>query len=310
MEREINYYEIRTLNYVLGFSDGMLVKKEKKEYIKLFEYLAKYLYAINNLDDCLQKESKQSDIIWQCWWQGEENMPNLVKTCTESVKKHNKNHKIVIIDSNNYKDYISLPDYITDKYEKGIITITQLSDIIRLMLLEKYGGAWIDSTILETDTLPPETFTREFFTYKNTLGLCFDKVKDMKDLEIMSNFLNRPMMLPSTWFISSFSKNIVISGWLRLLLEYWKYEEKLVDYFITDFFFVLLLLNNQICRQIFAEMPVYLTTYAEVLQSVMPEEFDAAIFEAVKSYSPIHKLTLKYTPDKSVPDRFYNRIIQ
>ena len=271
--------------------------------------MAKYLYATNNFDECLQKESKQSDIIWQCWWQGEENMPNLVKTCTESVKKHNKNNRIVLIDSQNYKDYISLPDYVTEKYEKGIISITQLSNIIRLMLLEKYGGAWVDSTIFETGALPPETFTSDFFTYKNHLGLCFEKVKNMKDLEIMSNFLNRPIMLPSSWFISSASNNIIISGWPKLLLEYWKYENKLVDYFIIDYFFVLLLLNNQTCRQIFENVPVYLTTHAEILQSVMPEKFDAEVFEAVKSYSPIHKLTLKYTPDDSDPDRFYNRII-
>ena len=300
---------IFTLNYALKFIDNKLVSREKKQYIKIYEYLNKYTYVIKNLDENVKNEHKRSNIIWQCWLQGEENMPKLVRICTESVKEYNKDKKVILITERNLKEYVSVPDYILDKYKRGVIPHAQFADIIRLMLLEKYGGVWIDATMFLTSELPKEVFESEFFTYKNTLGLCFEKIKSFKDLEIMCNFLNRPLMLPSTWFISSVSNNLIVSLWLKLLLEYWKYEDRLIEYFIMDYFFVLLMLNNEKCRKEFESLPNYLTTYVEILQSVMPEDFDEDLFEEIKMLSPIHKLTLNYTPAKSNNERFYNKII-
>ena len=64
------------------------------------------------------------------------------------------------------------------KYEKGIIPKAQFTDIIRLALLDKYGGVWIDSTMFETGELPKEVFSSEFFTYKNPLELNFKNIKN------------------------------------------------------------------------------------------------------------------------------------
>ena len=309
MDKDKNNFRINTLNYELYFENGVLAERRKKMCIKPFEDLNKYIYAIKDLDNSAESDNLRSDIIWQLWWQGEVDMPNLVRTCTESVKNNNENYDVILIHEENYKDYIVIPDYIIEKFENGIIPIAQFSDIIRLMLLEKYGGLWLDSTILQTGKLPEETFTQSFFTYKNPFGLCFEKVRNFKDLEIMCNYFNRPIMLPATWFISSAPNHIIISGWLKLLLEYWKHENALTDYFIMDYFFTLLLLNNQRCRDIYLKMPAYLTSNADVLQSVMPEEYNLETFEAIKSFSPIHKLTLNYIPDDSVSNRFYNKII-
>lgn len=236
-------------------------------------------------------------------------MPDLVKVCTESVKKHNPEHKVILVTETNYNQYIVLPDFIVSKYKNNIIPPAQFSDIIRLALLEKHGGIWLDSTIYLTDKLPEIAFSSEFFTYKNPIGLNIEQVRNFKQLEMLCNFINLPVMLPSTWFISSASNNIVISNWLKLLLEYWKNENTLVDYFIMDYFFVLLILQNDICRKIFTDIPAFLTLPAEMLQAAMPEEFNDDVFETVKSVSPIHKLTLKYTPDNSIQNRFYNKII-
>ncbi len=298
---------ISTLNNILKFSDGVFVQKYPKNCYAQFDYLTKYLGVLKDLKENTVKRDENSKIVWQCWLQGEENMPELVKACTDSVKKYNS--KYVLITNENVEQYIPVPDYIKEKFLSGIIPAAQYSDIIRLMLLKKYGGVWLDSTIYETDKLPKEAYESEFFTLRNHAGLCFDKIKTFKDLEIMSNYFNRPIMLPSSWFISSSPENIIINGWLKLLLEYWKNENSLTDYFIMDYFFVLLLLSNDICRKIFESIPTILTTSAEVLQSAMPEEYDEELFERIKTYSPIHKLTLKYTPDSSIQNRFYHKIV-
>ena len=88
--------------------------------------------------------------MWWCWFQGEENAPDLCKKCLESLRKYLKDREIIVITEKNMYDYIDFPDFIKEKYNKGIITRTHLSDLLRIQLLIKYGGTWIDSTVLFT----------------------------------------------------------------------------------------------------------------------------------------------------------------
>ena len=53
---------------------------------------------------------------------------------------------MIKLDSSNLSKYINLDD-IVDGYKYKEITNASLSDIIRLLLLKKYGGLWVDSTI-------------------------------------------------------------------------------------------------------------------------------------------------------------------
>ena len=45
-----------------------------------------------------------------------------------------------------------MPDYITDKWQRGIIGNAHFSDLLRLELLIEKGGYWIDATVLCTDS--------------------------------------------------------------------------------------------------------------------------------------------------------------
>lgn len=62
--------------------------------------------------------------------------------------------------------YVDIPDYILQKYKQGKMTRTHLSDIVRLLLLSKYGGVWIDSTILLTNELPHYVIESPLFIYQ------------------------------------------------------------------------------------------------------------------------------------------------
>lgn len=54
------------------------------------------------------------------WWQGYNNAPNLVKACINSVKINNKNHNVIIITQENFKDYVMLPNFILKKLKTVI----------------------------------------------------------------------------------------------------------------------------------------------------------------------------------------------
>ena len=76
----------------------------------------------NYTDDCTyyternNKKVKINNTIWLMWWQGEENAPEIVKRCIESVRLNAGNHDIIIITKNNYSDYINIPNYVIEKY--------------------------------------------------------------------------------------------------------------------------------------------------------------------------------------------------
>ena len=61
--------------------------------------------------------------IWVCWWQGKENMPDIVKACYNSIQKHACNHPVILITEENFRNYIDMPEYIINKQKEGYIDI-------------------------------------------------------------------------------------------------------------------------------------------------------------------------------------------
>ncbi|WP_395675757.1 capsular polysaccharide synthesis protein [Enterobacter sp.] len=86
-------------------------------------------------------EPSQSRIIWICWFQGLESAPELVKRCIESVQRNTPDAQVVILTDDNIPDYLSLPEHIKTKYQAGLISKAQYSDIVRCSLLYQYGGS-------------------------------------------------------------------------------------------------------------------------------------------------------------------------
>lgn len=77
--------------------------------------------------------------IWCCWWQGVESMPEIVKMCHTRLKQVIPKDKteLHIITFDNYKDYVDIPEHILEKFNKGIVTMTTMSDVLRFCLLDE-----------------------------------------------------------------------------------------------------------------------------------------------------------------------------
>lgn len=104
---------------------------------------------------------------WSCWWQGMEEAPDLIKACINSHKRYlPKEVGMIIITRDNYRDYVDFPQWLLDKVEDGRVTLTTFSDVIRASLLYKYGGIWLDSTILLTEPLPLAFWDYDVFTIR------------------------------------------------------------------------------------------------------------------------------------------------
>lgn len=81
--------------------------------------------------------------IWRYWAQGWENAPFMVRYCTEAVQHYAPDWEIINLDDKNIGEYIDLPAYLKNSSN---FPIQPISDLIRVKLLDKYGGVWLDAT--------------------------------------------------------------------------------------------------------------------------------------------------------------------
>ena len=93
-----------------------------------------------------------SKTIWTLWLQGDghEAQPEVVRMCLKNMKINCGSHPLIILTADNYHDYADIPGYIIDKVRSGQISLAHLSDVIRMCLLLKHGGMWMDATIFTT----------------------------------------------------------------------------------------------------------------------------------------------------------------
>jgi len=98
-------------------------------------------------------------IIWQYWGTGWEygKLPDIVKLCYKSADKNKGNYEIIRLDNENFKEYIEFPEFIMEKIKNGSMGYTHFSDLLRLALLDTFGGVWLDASILLTAPLSDYT---------------------------------------------------------------------------------------------------------------------------------------------------------
>ena len=172
-------------------------------------------------DDDLKGEKNDISPIWVCWWSGEENAPELVKQCIRSIRKNANNHPVYLITENNYRKYLEVPNYILEKVTSGAMCIANFSDYLRISLIEKYGGMWLDATIFCSTLIPEEYFQTSFFTCKSQ--------------ETESRYLSK---FRWTGFCLAGWRQHVFFRYLKEAFEcYWETEDSSIDYLLMDYLF-------------------------------------------------------------------------
>ena len=220
--------------------------------------------------DALSLEHVKNDVVWFCWLQGIEKAPELVKVCLASQKRFIRGKKFVIITSTNYRDYVELPAYIETMHQKGIIPAAHFTDLIRLEILIKHGGTWIDSTVLcsGSDYLDEIMDCNLFFFQYKRKG-------------------NEGFAGISNWFISAYSNNKLLMILRDMLLQYWKDYDCLMDYYIFHLFFGLI--AEKFPEEI-AKMPKANSMRAIQMMQYLDKAFDVKLMEQLTAISCFHKL--------------------
>lgn len=282
--------------YIFGLKFKIQNKSTRsKEEFEAF--LKKYDYILNQIPENNAIEEEFSNCIWQFWYQGFDNAPNIVKKCVESVKYFCPDKRIIYLDKDNISQYIMIPEHILSKYKKGIISTTHFSDYVRLALLSKYGGLWLDATVLLTDEIPNEIIKSNLFLFKD-LGW-FGNYKSCKIIPplllLLFQFLQPDIDRPdiSNWFICSKPNNLLIECTKNFITDYWKNENKLKNYFMFHYFVRYAVLHNKALFKEFNNIYDIPNTFPHLIQCTWSREFNVDIFKKICSLTPIHKLTYK-----------------
>lgn len=158
--------------------------------------------------------------IWVLWWQGEEEMPPIVKRTYKSICDKS-NVKVILITQHNWKSYITPDAWVVEKVMQQKMKLPALSDYIRASLLYEHGGMWIDSTVLCTKQIPEWIYNQKFFTIRN---------KSSKTNKYVAN---------GRWNVQILGTNQrhleIFRCLLHVFREYWKRYDTIMDYLLVDY---------------------------------------------------------------------------
>lgn len=262
------------------------LKKTNKNWVVYTWLRKKYSRFLKRYGTFKNETHEYSDIVWWCWLQGEENAPPLVKACLASLRRQLIGKKIIVITEENMADYASFPSFIMEKYRKGIISRTHFSDLLRLELLIRHGGTWVDATVYCTGN-PEYVFKRPLFVFK-------------------TNERNDPATAAQNWFISAEKHNPVLTLTQDLLYDYWKKTRHILHYFLFYFFM-------KMAAEVYADewraIPFFSDVPPHILQRELSNTFSAERLAQIRRMSDIHKLSYKLGA-KSVAGTFWEHIVR
>lgn len=153
------------------------------------------------------KDHTMTKRLFILWFQGFESAPEVVRMCKRSWRFYNADWSISVIDERNIRRFLRLERYVD--VESKRIDLCHLADIIRCILLFKYGGVWVDATT---------------FCNKPLSSWLHANIK-----EGFFAFENGPI---SNCFLYADARNYIITKWLHSTLVYYRIHDRAHTYFV------------------------------------------------------------------------------
>jgi hypothetical protein len=142
-------------------------------------------------------------IIWTFW--DSEDIPPIIKKCTDTWYEKNPNYEIRILNMNNIHTYLQNYEIYSIKNWIYNDSPQRLSDLVRLHILSKYGGIWLDASIV---------------CYEN-----FDWVREEKSDCLLYSIPELSIVpLLESWFIACTPGNAYVNDWKNEFMSVDKFD--------------------------------------------------------------------------------------
>lgn len=237
---------------------------------------------------CKQPELPDGKTVWLYWnsgWQPE-NLPEVVKMCVQSVRRHCRGRRIVFLDDRTLTEYLNLPEFVWEKkngnpeYKPAFF-----ADLLRLALLTLYGGVWLDATVFLTDTLPEEFAKPDYFMFQRS---------PQAEQQEMWHAFNSGCFSWSPSHHINVQNNIIfakphaqlISTCLQVLLNFWRTQNRIPHYFFFQ------ILYDRLVSQHLPHLrcPIVDDTLPHLMQLHFNRPFSQTLFDQITQRTSLHKL--------------------
>jgi hypothetical protein len=227
-------------------------------------------------------------IIWTCWFQGWRVAPELVCKCLETWERRNPGWDFRCLDADTISRYIDLSAHVNLKEQT--ITAASLSDILRLLLLNEYGGVWVDATTYCNVPLD------DWLPLANQTGF-FAFARPGEDRELAS------------WFLAAEPGNRLLAKWAARTIAYWRGRERSPDYFWVHHQFGELCAIDREAFRAWQNTPRISADGPHALQHVgLYEDYEAAK-SRIDWTTPVFKLTYRLDTDRLSPNSLVGRLL-
>ena len=279
--------------YVIGENNARKICEKRHNTTREFLEKEFYEFIINyEFTTCNQKNSK---IIWTLWMQGYENAPELVKSTIDSIRKFAElnNFQFILLEENTIEKYIVFPKLIKEKMDLGVIDYTKISDILRVSLLAKYGGTWVDETIYMKEEFDSSLLLQNYYTIK-TGG-----IEDYSPN--ISNNRWKGFFLSGNSSLFSFTRDF--------FFEYYSRYDIAVDYLLIDYIFDMAYKYDEKIKNQMLELEKS-NPNLFWLESHLGDEFDQKVWDNITETTKVFKTTYKLSGEiKSNKNNFYSKLI-
>jgi len=132
-------------------------------------------------------------IIWTYW--DSRSVPDVVQKCINTWRNHNPDYEIVVLSNEDIPYYLPETDVLGMKMAN---TPQRTADLIRVHILEKYGGIWADATIMMNGSL--------------------DFIQSKKGYDFVGYHIGKMMNRPESpvienWFFAAPPRSVFVKNW-------------------------------------------------------------------------------------------------
>ena len=278
-----------SLNTLLYFFRPFQTKRRFETVQKKHEFILDYLDNIYR-DDLLKYKDNSSQLspvdkknIWVFWNTGEKNLPPIVQLCLKSVRKYANGADVHLLTMNNLEEYITIPPYIMNKYKEGKMTLAFLTDYMRISLIEKYGGLWLDATIYVSQDIPSSIFEKNLYS----LHTPYEKTIFVNDNKIHC-------------YVLGGKKGFSFLSYVKNEIEkYWQNHDFMVDYYLLDYTIMHAYKNNTEIKKLIDGLSYTSPSLYKIIENINKpvEEINIKQLEEDNIFS---KLNWRITPKENV----------
>ena len=242
-----------------------------------------------------RRESAVSRIIWSAWLQGLDNAPEMVNVCLESHQKHLPGYEFRVLDMENYRQWVELPEWVEEKYARGMIPAALFSDVLRVAVLKRYGGVWMDASVLCTG-FGNQQLQKQWTEVENSRFAVFRYYR--KGDRYPSGLSN--------WFIAATPDNVVLTSVYDMLTAYWRDYDCTIDYYMMHLFISCAL---KAFPEMERGMPKLNSRYSFFLGDALSRTYSQEAWQELVDHVAIHKLNYRKADEaRKNPLSYYNFI--